>query len=883
MPDLRLQGLVCVAVLGLPPLPHEDDPRRAVLAAMQLIEGMHTWDGVDAECSIGISSGQAFCGVVGSSERREYTVMGDMVNLSARLMAKAEPGSVLVDEVTFKQTRGNFGYEALEPVVLKGKLLPIKSYRPVEDKEELETKNVMGIMGRSTELWQLRSMVASLNTYTRGGVLLVTGDKGSGRPSLINALTVIAEQARMVVLKRPRKHDQESKKKKKVDRGTITSDDLNSTLDKTGRRSKPAANAANAAKSRDGSYTSGSYTYTGPLAESGISNGSKFDTLTSASGKTSTLTKGLAGEIERGVLEDGVYNAWWPILDSMVQHARSTYGRSPSSLILTLLAPDQRKFAHQLNEHIPFLREHPEHQIEEQGEDSDSERDNIASSIVIGKMIETMIVNYAKHHNIIIVVHLESGVGKAARKDFSSWQLAHNLAMVAMSRSLDDHCLIVAVTSCTLVRLESLPIEITETIRAAEETKTTLQLAPFDRIGRDEYLVEVLRRMHAFQLPAAMVPDCLFAFVGDFASGVPKFIEDTLKVLIDDKVITVMPQELSQGGLNGVSVLAEVLDGYHDFLDVSQVEKICEIPKKMLSAAREKYDRLEHHKQLVLSRCSLLRQFSIGMVRGLIGQAHDVSFVENLEGTNLEGTLAELCEQNILVRTPSVDRSILMYDLQAKTGYEFQCKLFQLEIQRKIEEGIKEKLQVQLAEMKLPMFLTSGALNAYLRKTGMDMVPSYTSGRGSSINQGTFEPSPIPERSSVMYRATAPSGQMSTPHVTPQLLDGGKALLLPAMKGSDNAFVQIVQNSTPKGNRRRMSQVATNNILLVSRPSMSLSRVSSRSSLGVRGKSDLDAVSRASSTGAVEHDHLAVSDRHVVDVWPVPSPLHRTSGLPREP
>ena len=52
------KGLVCVAVLGLPPLPHEDDPRRAVLAAMQLIEGIHTWDSVDAECCIGISSGQ---------------------------------------------------------------------------------------------------------------------------------------------------------------------------------------------------------------------------------------------------------------------------------------------------------------------------------------------------------------------------------------------------------------------------------------------------------------------------------------------------------------------------------------------------------------------------------------------------------------------------------------------------------------------------------------------------------------------------------------------------------------------------------------------------------------------------------------------------------
>ena len=100
--------------------------------------------GVHASVNIGISSGHAFCGVIGSKSRREYTVMGDMVNLAARLMSTAGKleHDVLVDENTYKLSRDNFGYKALEPVKMKGKANVVKMFMPTEDKEDTEIKQV---------------------------------------------------------------------------------------------------------------------------------------------------------------------------------------------------------------------------------------------------------------------------------------------------------------------------------------------------------------------------------------------------------------------------------------------------------------------------------------------------------------------------------------------------------------------------------------------------------------------------------------------------------------------------------------------------------------------------------------------------------------------
>ena len=84
------KGTSLIAALGLPPLAHEDDATRGVRAALAIQEELRR---LSFRSAIGVTTGMVFCGSVGSDRRREYTLMGDVVNLSARLMQAAKEGT----------------------------------------------------------------------------------------------------------------------------------------------------------------------------------------------------------------------------------------------------------------------------------------------------------------------------------------------------------------------------------------------------------------------------------------------------------------------------------------------------------------------------------------------------------------------------------------------------------------------------------------------------------------------------------------------------------------------------------------------------------------------------------------------------------------------
>eukprot|EP00440_Ansanella_granifera_P071923 gb/GFBE01078051.1/.p1 GENE.gb/GFBE01078051.1/~~gb/GFBE01078051.1/.p1 ORF type:complete len:1043 (+),score=304.23 gb/GFBE01078051.1/:1-3129(+) len=122
------KGMLFLLVFGLPPLVHPDDPTRAVLSAMELVQ---VFKRLDLIGRFGVTTGRSYCGVCGSAKRMEYTVLGDCVNLSARLMTNAPPLGCLTDEETSKHSTGEVVFKALAPIKVKGKVNAIPIFKPL--------------------------------------------------------------------------------------------------------------------------------------------------------------------------------------------------------------------------------------------------------------------------------------------------------------------------------------------------------------------------------------------------------------------------------------------------------------------------------------------------------------------------------------------------------------------------------------------------------------------------------------------------------------------------------------------------------------------------------------------------------------------------------
>ena len=128
------KGCVLIGAFGLPPLAHEDDATRAVACALEMLATVHKQHVHAADmCSIGVTTGRVWCGAVGSEARKEYTLVGNTVNTSARIMAHAVTrGRVMVDEETRRECAGRILFHpTVQRVQVKGKAEPITLYEPL--------------------------------------------------------------------------------------------------------------------------------------------------------------------------------------------------------------------------------------------------------------------------------------------------------------------------------------------------------------------------------------------------------------------------------------------------------------------------------------------------------------------------------------------------------------------------------------------------------------------------------------------------------------------------------------------------------------------------------------------------------------------------------
>jgi len=124
-------GDAVMAVFGAPfPLP--DAAHRAVSSALgmrQVIGELSQEIGIDLSITVGINSGKMVAGSVGSPKRLEFTVLGDAVNVAARLQSTAQRGEILIGEDTVQQLGTAIPVEAVGPLTVKNRRTPIPTYR----------------------------------------------------------------------------------------------------------------------------------------------------------------------------------------------------------------------------------------------------------------------------------------------------------------------------------------------------------------------------------------------------------------------------------------------------------------------------------------------------------------------------------------------------------------------------------------------------------------------------------------------------------------------------------------------------------------------------------------------------------------------------------
>ena len=192
----RLMGDAILAFFGAP-ITHEDDPQRAVLAGLEIQEGIKPYaeeirikHGLEFGLRVGINTGLVVVGEIGSDLRMEYTAIGDAINLAARMEQTAQVGTIQISEETYKLLAPFFNVEPLGEVEVKGKSTPIKTYRVLGVKSTpgqlrgLEGLN-SPLVGRESQLELLNVKVEGLRNK-KGAVVAVVGEAGLGKSTLIS-------------------------------------------------------------------------------------------------------------------------------------------------------------------------------------------------------------------------------------------------------------------------------------------------------------------------------------------------------------------------------------------------------------------------------------------------------------------------------------------------------------------------------------------------------------------------------------------------------------------------------------------------------------------------------------------------------------------------
>ncbi len=187
----RLMGDGMLAFFGAP-MAYEDDPERAGLAALQMVDSVRAYGGELGEelhLRVGINTGRAVLGEMGDETMSEYTAMGKPVVMAERLQSKADPDEILVGDTTARLTWHRFELQPIKAFAAKGFDEPVEaSILRAELAQPKPQKGIAGLysplVGRSREHQQLEEIVTDLQDG-RGCIVTIVGEPGIGKSRLL--------------------------------------------------------------------------------------------------------------------------------------------------------------------------------------------------------------------------------------------------------------------------------------------------------------------------------------------------------------------------------------------------------------------------------------------------------------------------------------------------------------------------------------------------------------------------------------------------------------------------------------------------------------------------------------------------------------------------
>ena len=185
-----------IALFGMPKN-HENDPERAVRAALEmqqsLVEQRTSFEKnfhFVPEIRIGINTGPVIAGPLGDQHHLEYTVIGDTMDLANHLETAAEPGMTMVSFNTYQRTRPIFDYQILKPLSLEEQSQPVVAYQPLAVR--LMPEQVRGLpglqgpmIGRNRDLQLMSQALRQVVSERNSKIVFISGEAGIGKSRLI--------------------------------------------------------------------------------------------------------------------------------------------------------------------------------------------------------------------------------------------------------------------------------------------------------------------------------------------------------------------------------------------------------------------------------------------------------------------------------------------------------------------------------------------------------------------------------------------------------------------------------------------------------------------------------------------------------------------------